>query len=215
MYFFHRKREYFLAEKLSSGVAMAGCSRAFGKILCESSVPEVQLNVKFLSQQIIQKFSQMIIKLQNLAFGSFNSCLHHDDKFSNLFKALIVCFDSIKKKTTSHGYLVNSEMLFCFGTQAPLESCSRKKKLRKCWHPSDRIGNATCKQPYTRRANTNFIHGDKTTFLSLSPARVAYFIRFPCRNDGLSKSVKEARNAEIISLGIKCNLHIKSSVAFN
>lgn len=41
------------------------------------------------------------------------------------------------------------------------------------------------------------------------------FYSLPLSNDGLSKSVKEARNAEIISLGIKCNLHIKSSVAFN
>lgn len=130
---------------------------------------------------------------QNLAVESFNSCLHPDDKTSNLFKALTSCLDSIKKKTTSHGYLVKFRVvILLWHANFPRETDAEEEKLKKCWHPSDRIGNATCKQPRTRRANTNFIHGDKTTFLSLSPApaRVAYFIRFPCRTDGPLRECK-------------------------
>lgn len=113
-------------------------------------------------------------------------------------------------------FLLNSGMLFCFGTQASLERLVLKKKN---WKSVDtlRIGSAT---PLVN--NLALVERTQISFMEIKQhfyrcLQLVLHILFASLVEpmALCKSIKEARNVEIISSGIKCNLHFKSSVAFN
>lgn len=114
--------------------------------------------------------------------------------------------------------LLNSGLLFCFGTQASPERLMLKKKN---WKSVDtlRIGSATPlvnNLALVERTQISFME-IKQHFYRCLQLQLVLHILFASLVEpmALCESVKEARNVEIISLGIKCNLHFKSSVAFN